>query len=107
MARRGSGEGTIYRHKHAGWTGTVQVGADENGRRIRRTVYGRTRGEVQRKLDELRALARTGSWADSGSLRVGEYLDAWLRDVAAPRVRPNSLAAYERLLQPVRGADVL
>ncbi len=104
MARRGSGEGTIYKHKRGGWAATVQVGIDENGRRLRRTVYARTRGKVQEKLDELRQRAAVGVWADPGSLRLGEYLDGWLRDVAGPRVRPNTLAYYTRVLVPVKAS---
>lgn len=102
MARRGAGEGTIYRHQRGGWAGTVQVGIGEDGQRNRRTVYDRTRAGVQRKLDELRHRAASGSWADSGSLRLGEFLEAWLRDSAAPRVRASTLACYERVLAPAR-----
>jgi integrase len=102
MARRGSGEGSIFKRADGTWTGMVQLGVDENGKRRRRSVYGRTRAEVQRKVDELRALAATGSWADPGSLRLGAYLEAWLRDVAAPRVRAGTLAYYTRVLQPAR-----
>lgn len=102
MAKRGAGEGTIYKHKRGKWAASLQVGIDENGNRRRRTVYGATRGAVQRKLDELKHRAAAGAWADPGNLRVGEYLSHWLRDSAAPRVRASSLAYYERVLRPVR-----
>lgn len=103
MAKRGSGEGTVYKHKHAGWAATIQVGVDENGRRLRRTVYGRTRGEVVEKLDELRQQAAVG-WADPGNLRVGEYLASWIKDTAAARVRAGTLDYYRQALKPAREA---
>jgi len=100
--RRGAGEGTISRRADGRWVGAVQVGTNENGRRIRQWVYGRTRGEVVAKVDERRRVVAQGAWADPGSIQVGEYLEAWLRDSAMPRVRASTLAYYRRVLQPVR-----
>jgi len=97
--RRGAGEGSIYRYRN-GWAGAATVGADEHGRQRRRVVYGQTRAEVLAKLDEARALAARGA-ADAGSLKVGDYLKGWLRDVAGPRVRAGTLDVYEHALKPV------
>jgi integrase len=46
MARRGAGEGSIYRRKDGRWPGDVQLGVDEHGKRLRQTVYGATQAEV-------------------------------------------------------------
>lgn len=81
--RRGAGEGSIYKYR-SGWAAQVELGTDENGRRRRKTVYGKTRAKVLKKLDEERALAARGPSADAGSLKVGDYLRGWLRDVAPP-----------------------
>ncbi len=67
MARRGAGEGSIYR---------------------RGTAYGRTRAEVLEKLDELRQRVASASWADPGTLRVGEYLNLWLEGAPAASLIP-------------------
>jgi hypothetical protein len=49
--RRGAGEGTITRRADGRWVGAVQIGTDENGKRLRRWVYGLTRGEaVEQRL---------------------------------------------------------
>jgi integrase len=104
MARRGAGEGSIFKRADGLWVGKVQVGVDENGKRLRRTVYGKTRAAVLEKVDELRQRVAAGPWVDAGTLRVGEYLDAWLRDVAGPRVRGKTLDYYRRVLRPVRSA---
>lgn len=103
--RRGAGEGSIFKKPGRNlWCAIVQVGSNENGERRRRTVYGRTRADVQKKLDDLRARTASAAWADAGGTKVGEYLTAWLRDTAGPRVRPSTLAYYERVLRPVRQA---
>src|SRR5262245_21611404 len=100
MARRGAGEGSIFKRADGLWVGKVQLGVDENGKRLRRAVYGPTQAAVREKVDELRM--RAAPWADPGKLRLGEYLERWLRDVAGPRVRGGTLDYYERVLAPAR-----
>ena len=51
--RRGRGEGTIYQRPNGLWVAMNSVGVDHEGRRIRRSVSGRTKAEVQRKLRDL------------------------------------------------------
>ena len=51
MARRGAGEGSIFKDPHSGrWRALLDVGEDASGRRSRRKVSGRTRAEVAAKL---------------------------------------------------------
>ena len=102
MARRGAGEGAIYKRGDGRWVGSVQTGVDENGKRSRRVVYAKTRAEVQDKLDEERERVSATPWADPGAMSVGEFLTAWLRDSAAPRVRAGTLTYYNRVLRPAR-----
>ena len=49
MSRRGQNEGSIYRRKDGRWSSTVSLGY-RNGKRWRKTYYGKTRKEVQVKL---------------------------------------------------------
>lgn len=100
MARRGAGEGSIFKRADGLWVGKVQLGVDENGKRLRRTVYGPTQAKVLEKVDELRQ--RTVPWADPGTLRLGEYLKRWLTDVAGPRVRGRTSDYYKRVLKPAQ-----
>jgi hypothetical protein len=51
--RRGRGEGSIYRRKDGWWTGSISLGFDGNGKRIRRSVNGETKAEIQTKLRNL------------------------------------------------------
>ena len=41
--RRGRGEGSIFQRADGRWTATITVGYDGNGKRKRRTVYGKTK----------------------------------------------------------------
>lgn len=55
--------------------GTLSLGYDGAGKRIRRVVYGGTKGEVAEKLDNLRTEARAGHLPEAGALTVGQMLD--------------------------------
>ena len=54
--RRGNGEGSIYRTPNGQWCAALTIGYDGNGKRRRRYLYGRTKGEVLEKLNELRSV---------------------------------------------------
>ena len=54
MSRRIKGEGTIYKdEKRDRWVGRYSDGYDENGKRVRKNVYGKTKVEVAQKLNEI------------------------------------------------------
>jgi hypothetical protein len=49
------GDGTVFqRGWDARWIARIEVGRDQDGKRVRRQVSGTTREEVERKLAELR-----------------------------------------------------
>jgi integrase len=74
--RRGNNEGTIYPHGPSGrWTGQVTVGRHPvSGKPIRRTVYGDTRQDVVRQLDEI----RQNPTPATSSQKLSIALDFWL-----------------------------
>ena len=89
--------------------GVAQLFVTEaDGRRVRRRIYGRTRAEVETKLVELRSKAEAGAPLTPSQLTVEAYLNEWLAQIVAPRVRPNTLSAYrfhvERYLTPDLGS---
>jgi integrase len=72
MGKRGNGEGSITRRKSGGWCAQYVVYTSEG--RKRRTLYGKTRGEVAGKLSKALADREGGLVFDAGNLTVGEYL---------------------------------
>ena len=93
--KRGHGEGTIGQRSDGRWIAQVMVGYKSDGKPDRRTVYGKTRSECQRKLDELRRRARSGLIGDAGAGResVGAFLARWL-DAIDGTIRPSTLYRY-------------
>ena len=101
-----NGAGSTYKRKDGRWVASIYL-TEASGRRVRRTVYGKTRAEALAALDELRALQRSGRPVPPGQLTLRTYLAEWLDLVVADRVRPSTLVAYrhyvERYLAPDLG----
>jgi integrase len=70
-------------------------------------VYAKTRGEAEKKVAELRSKAEAGALMTPAHLTVEAYLNEWLSQIVAHRVRANTLAAYamyvDRYLVPGLG----
>lgn len=97
--RRGRGEGLIRQRNDGSWEARVSIGYDEEGGRIRKSVYGKTKGEVQEKLRKLQNDVAGGQLAEVTTLTVGQYLDAWLKDTAKPKCSPTTYQRYETLVR--------
>lgn len=97
MSKRGNGEGSITRRKDGLYMAryTVQTGTGPK----RKTLYGKTRGEVSEKLT--RALAeRDGGLVFDGEERtLAAYLDRWLDGSVKGSVRPSTYESYERMIR--------
>jgi hypothetical protein len=98
MARkRGNGEGSIYRRANGTWAAQYTVWTVEG--RKRRSVSGKTRAEVSRKLTEAMANRDGGLAYDAGALTVGEYLDKWLADSVKGTVKETTYANYSYIIR--------
>lgn len=93
MARRGNSEGSVWKRSDGRWSGSYFVPVPSGGR-VRRYVYGSTREEAHTKLVALMAQVSQGLPIASTTTTVQGYLRTWLTEVAAKRVRPNTLTGY-------------
>lgn len=101
MAKRGNGEGTIYKRKDGRWETAVTL---EGGNRKR--IYGKTRSEVSQKLTEALRARKEGRLRAEPSQTVGKYLNHWLEDQVRLKVRPRTYESYSlnvRRLVPYLG----
>ena len=98
--RRERGDGTIfYRKSRQRWAAQVDLGVDAGGARVRPTVYGATRDEVKRKLEELREAHRKGADLAARGTTFDEIAAAWLQRDLGDRVSESTRANYETLLR--------
>lgn len=93
MARkRADGEGTISKRPDGTWEAKLSLGYDGDGKRRRKTVYGRTQGEVREKIETLKQQLASGTYTDV-KLTLTVYLGRWL-DEKARTVKPSTLEQY-------------
>jgi integrase len=92
MARRHNGEGSIYPYRN-GYAAHVWITTPE-GRRQRKSVYGKTREEVHAKWLKLHEQARRGPVVPR-SPALATYLEGWLNDVVRPGLAPATVANYD------------
>jgi integrase len=96
-ARRGAGEGSVYRRKSDGlWIASVDVGEAPNGTRRRKTVSAHTKRAA---LDKLKIALRE---IDAGivtneKITVAQLIDQWLDGHYGRRLKPATTASYRQL----------
>ena len=93
MARRIHGEGTISERKDGTYEGKISLGVDADGKRKRKTVYGKTQKEALAKLDAIKQQLANGTFSDT-KLTVKAYLEQWLKEKAR-EVKPQTVEDYE------------
>lgn len=98
-ARRGNGEGSIHQRSDKLWAGTISLGFGGDGKRKRRTVYGKTKKEVAAKLMKLQSEKLDGGLLDAPRMTAAAWLDRWLDAFAAQSVRASTLASYRQIVR--------
>lgn len=94
MGKRGNGAGSVYRRKSDGkWTGSITL---EDGKR--KVFYGKTKKEVEDKVNDAVYEQRRGMLATGPDTRLQEYLESWLEDTHKPVVRLTTYINYRKLV---------
>ena len=72
--------GSIYKRKSDGrWVGSVSLGADENGKYKKKTVYGNTKKEVQAKVNKIEFEINNGLYVkDTKDTLIG-FLNEYIK----------------------------
>jgi integrase len=106
MTKRANGEGNIYQRANGMWEARVSLPGGK-----RKSFYGATRAEVQKKMTAALHDVQQGLPVPTGRQTVGQFLDRWHVDVVKPSKRPQTHAGYERVIRlylaPVLGKTPL
>ncbi len=98
LAKRGQGEGTISKMKNGSYCGRLTIGRDADGKQKRRAFYGKTKSEVQKKMNAEKTALDKKSYIDPCRKTVGEWLDSWLVEYKKRAVRPSTY--YGKFYRP-------
>ena len=89
------------------YVGTISLGCDDAGKRLRRTVRGKTKAEVKEKLDGLHKEIKAGIWTPA-TYTVKQCVMDWLDSL---ELDPHTMATYrgqaEKWIYPKIGAKKL
>ncbi|MEI3233507.1 MAG: tyrosine-type recombinase/integrase [Intestinibacter bartlettii] len=94
MSKRGNGEGSIGKYKN-GWRSRIMIGYNEDGKPIRKEFFGKTRKEVQNKLDEYKNQLNNGIIPADDKITLSEWYYTWLWDFRKKDLKPKSFQRYE------------
>ena len=105
--RRPSGDGMVRKRKDGRWEGRIVVGHKSNGDSIFRYLSAGSQKELLAKLHRNIEEYRDVDLREESKMPLGEWLDRWLEEYAAPSVRPSTLEGYrgyvERNIKPRLG----
>lgn len=89
------GQGSVrFRADKGLWCGQVSLGFDTEGKRIRKTVYGRTEQEALDAMKRLQGDVLAGKPVPNYQLTVGQHFEDWLR-AKKSGVRSGTYLKYE------------
>lgn len=92
--RRTRGDGALYQRADGMWMGSVELGFSPDGKRRRKVVSSSTQAGALAKLREARRNVEKHGTVPTQSMTVQDWLDRWLADICAPRVKPRTLDGY-------------
>ena len=105
--RRSSGEGSIFLRKDGRWSGAITVGHDENGKIIKKTVYGRNQTEVAKKLSEISGRLKSNSYEAMETKTFGQLMLEWLlvfkKSSVTPRTFEGIIRNFKLHIEPIIG----
>ena len=106
--RGANNEGSIFRRSSDNrWVGSITTGVNENGKQIKKVVYGRTRAEVSKKLLEISGRIRSNSYEMIEGQTFGELMNEWLmvfkKSAVTPRTFEGIIRNFKLHIQPQIG----
>ncbi|MBB6218224.1 integrase [Anaerosolibacter carboniphilus] len=109
--KRGQGEGSIRKRGDGTWEARYTIGKDENGKQIRKSVYGHGRQEVAQKLTKILNEINSGLYVEPTKMTVNDWLNTWLKEYKMPSLKAKTYDSYahtiDYFIRPIIGHIVL
>lgn len=99
-SNRGDYEGTVfYRESKGLWAAQITLAYDPTtGKRQRPIRYAKTKREALEKLQELKGKYAHNIHFEADKITVREWLSKWFKVYKVPKLRENTQASYQRIL---------
>ena len=92
--RRPSGDGMVRKRDDGRWEGRIVVGHKENGDPIFQYVLAPTQKALLAKLHQNIEMFRDVELNEDSRMTLAQWLDRWLDEYAAPRLRESTMSSY-------------
>jgi integrase len=96
---RDKGNGTLRKRADGTWEGRVELEPGPNGQRRRKSVYGKTKSEVQQKIKALLAEQEQGVNLAAPRQTMAQFLAYWLENHVARNAKPKTYRSYEQVVR--------
>ena len=93
--KRGNNEGSIRKRENGLWEAQYVAGKKYDGKPIRRSLYGKSKQEVQEKLHDTLQRLRQDDYVPPSRMTVGEWLDEWFAIYCLTLKRNSTCTGYE------------
>ena len=93
--KRGNNEGSIRKRQDGRWEAQYSVKRQSDGKTVRRSLYGKSRQEVQEKLQEVLVSIRQDEYIEPSRITVGQWLYQWLRVYCLSLKKNSTCTGYE------------
>jgi len=105
--RRANNEGSIYQRKDGRWAGMATVGYDEDGKQLRKAVYGKSRLEVVQKLSELTSRIANNNLDYVTNNNLEDLMKEWMlvfkKQTVTPRTFEGNFRNFKLHIAPKIG----
>lgn len=91
---RGHNEGSIRKRRDGTWEARVTIGIMADGKQNRKSIYGKTRQEVNAKMTDLLNNLQKGIITNPTEMTLSEWLDSYMLDYKKPHVKDTTYIAY-------------
>lgn len=88
------GEGTVFQRNDGRFVSEISIGIKPDGTAKRKTIYGKTAAEVNRKLQEFKKNFYKNGKADYSKESLQVFMERWLVNTKRLSIKPTS---YDRL----------
>ena len=93
--KRANGEGSVYQRGSDGlWVGAYVIGFDADGKPKRKPIYGKTKGEVVKKLREAQTQIDKGLFVEPDKMTVDQWMRTWHATYVVPARKASTADSY-------------
>lgn len=98
--KNGAGEGSIRKRTNGRWEARITTGYNpQTGKQVQKSIYGKTREEVARKLTAIRSSLDEGTYVEPSKMRTGEWVQKWMNDYAKLVLKDSTFETYMFLIK--------